>query len=199
MNSAVVVLAAAGVVISGAAAGVAGATAKQAAASNPIKHVVVIMEENHTFDNYFGDFPGVGANGITLPAASNPAPHDIDHSGPRTRFAIDGGAMDGFDPLGNVQYKQSQIPVYWAYAQHYGLGENFFTDAASSSTPNHIAMIAGQTGGNDQTIHVHGCLSPANNVVLDRAAGGGESYGQPCYNIPNIPQEAKKAGLRWQY
>ena len=127
------------------------------------------MEENHTFDNYFGDFPGVGANGITEPAASNPAPHDIDHSGQRALFAIDGGAMDGFDPLGEFQYKQSDIPVYWAYAQHYGLGENFFTDAASSSTPNHIAMIAGQTGGNDQTIHVRGCLSAANDVVLDRA------------------------------
>ena len=60
-------------------------------------------------------------------------------------------------------------------------------------------MIAGQTGGNDQTIHVHGCLSPANDVVLDRDAGGNESYGQPCYNIPNIPQEAAAAGLTWKY
>ena len=197
INSAVVAIGAAGAVVSVVAAGVAGAAVTQA--TNPIQHVVVIMEENHTFDNYFGDFPGVGANGITEPAASNPAPHDIDHSGPRALFAVDGGALDGFDPLGDVQYKQSDIPVYWAYAQHYGLGENFFTDAASSSTPNHIAMIAGQTGGNDQTIHVHGCLSPANDVVLDRDAGGNESYSQPCYNIPNIPQEAAAAGLTWKY
>jgi phospholipase C len=171
----------------------AGAAVKQAT-TDPIQHVVVIMEENHTFDNYFGNFPGVGSQyALTEPAASNPAPHDIDHSGPRTRFAIDGGKMNGFDPLGKVQYKKSDIPVYWAYAQHFGLGENFYTDAASSSTPNHIAMIAGQTGGNDQTIHVHGCLSPANDVVLDRDAGGAEPYGQPCYNIPSIPQEARRS------
>jgi phospholipase C len=157
------------------------------------------MEENHTFDNYFGTFPGVGANGITEPAASNPAPHDIDHSGPRTRFAVDGGKLDGFDPLGKVQYKQSDIPVYWAYAQHYGLGENFFTDAASSSTPNHIAMIAAQTGSEDQTIHVHGCLSAANDVVLQRNAAGNASYGQPCYSIPSIPSELTAAGLTWKY
>ena len=131
INSAIVAIGAAGVVSSLVAAGVAGAAVTQT--TDPIQHVVVIMEENHTFDNYFGDFPGVGANGITEPAASNPAPHDIDHSGQRALFAIDGGAMDGFDPLGDVQYKQSDIPVYWAYAQHYGLGENFFTDAASSS------------------------------------------------------------------
>jgi len=180
--------------VTGVAAAAAGA-AKQPA--NPIKHVVVIMEENHTFDNYFGDFPGV--NGVTEPPASNPAPHDIDHSGQRTLFAIDGGKMDGFDPLGMVQYQPSDIPVYWAYAKHFGLGENFFTDAASSSTPNHIAMIAAQTGGEDQTIHVHGCLSPANDVVLDRDAGGDESYGQPCYSIPSIPQEMTAAGLTWKY
>ena len=158
------------------------------------------MEENHTFDNYFGDFPGVGSQyALTEPAASNPAPHDIDHSGPRAMFAIDGGKMDGFDPLGDFQYKQSDIPVYWAYAQHYGLGENFYTDAASSSTPNHIAMIAGQTGSEDQTIHVNGCLSPANDVVLQRNAAGNQSYGQPCYNINSIPAELSAAGRTWKY
>ena len=158
------------------------------------------MEENHTFDNYFGDFPGVGAQyALTEPAASDPAPHDIDHSGQRALFAIDGGKMDGFDPLGKVQYKKSDIPVYWSYAQHFGLGENFYTDAASSSTPNHIAMIAAQTGGNDQTIHVHGCLSPANDVVLDRDTDGAESYGQPCYNIPSVPAELTAKGLSWKY
>jgi len=181
--------------VTGVAAGAGGATVNQAA--NPIQHVVVIMEENHTFDNYFGNYPG--ANGATLPPASNPAPHDIDHSGPRTRFAINDGQMNGFDPLGQVQYQQSDIPVYWAYAQHFGLGENFYISAASSSTPNHIAMIAGQTGGNDQTIHVNGCLSPDNAVVLERDAAGDASFGQPCYNIPSIPEEATAAGLTWKY
>ena len=199
INSAVVAVGAAGAVVSVLAAGMAGAAVRQTT-TDPIQHVVVIMEENHTFDNYFGDFPGVGSQyALTEPAASDPAPHDIDHSGQRALFAIDGGAMDGFDPLGGFQYKQSDIPVYWAYAQHYGLGENFFTDAASSSTPNHIAMIAAQTGGNDQTIHVHGCLSPANDVVLDRDTDGDESYGQPCYNIANVPQELTTAGLSWKY
>jgi phospholipase C len=168
-----------------------------AAQSSPIQHVVVIMEENHTFDNYFGDFPGV--NGITEPAAPNPLPHDLDHSGPRAQFAIDGGKMDGFDPLGAVQYQPSDIPTYWAYAQNFGLGENFFTSAASSSTPNHIAMIAAQTGGEDQTIHSSGCLSALNDVVLDRDASGNESFGPPCYNIPSLPAEMTAASLSWKF
>ncbi len=194
-NSGVLAVVIAGASASGLAAGLPLAARNLSA--TPIRHVVVIMEENHTFDNYFGDFPGV--NGISEPPASNPAPHDFDHTGPRARFAIDGGRMNGFDPLGMVQYKPSDIPVYWDYAKHFGLGENFYTDAASSSTPNHIAMIAGQTGSNDQTIHANGCLSPANDVVLDRGATGAESFGQPCYNIPSIPAEATAAGLSWKY
>jgi phospholipase C len=195
VNSAVAIVAIAGAAGTGVAASAAGTKVNQAA--NPIQHVVVIMQENHTFDNYFGEFPGV--NGVTLPAASNPAPHDIDHSGPRTRFAMNDGAMDGFDPLGKVQYQQSDIPVYWSYAQHYGLGDNFYISAASSSTPNHIAMIAAQTGGNDQTIHANGCLSPANDVLLDRDASGDGGFRQPCYNIRSIPEEATAAGLSWKY
>ena len=170
---------------------------KVAAQASPIQHVVVIMEENHTFDNYFGDFPGT--NGVTEPAAANPLPHDLDHSGPRGQFATDGGSMDGFDPLGMVQYKQSDIPTYWAYAQHFGLGQNFYTSANSSSTPNHIAMIAAQTGGEDQTIHATGCTSPLNDVVLDRDVNGNESFGPPCYHINSIPAELRTAGLSWKY
>ncbi len=35
-------------------------------ATTPIRHLVVLMQENHSFDNYFGTYPG--ADGI--PAAT---------------------------------------------------------------------------------------------------------------------------------
>jgi phospholipase C len=37
---------------------------------NPIEHVVIIVKENHSFDNYFGSFSG--ANGTSLPPAQDP-------------------------------------------------------------------------------------------------------------------------------
>jgi phospholipase C len=171
------------------------------AQATPIDHVVVIMEENHTFDNYFGDFPGVAGTqwGVTEPPAPDPMPHDMAHSGPRAIAAIDGGAMDDFDPLGEVQYQQSDIPTYWAYAQQYGLGANFFTDAETSSTPNHIAMVAAQTGGDFGTPHVPGCNSALNQLTLERDTEGDESYGAPCYNINSIPEELTNAGLSWKF
>jgi phospholipase C len=83
-----------------------------ASASNlPIDHFIFIIQENHSFDNYFGTFPG--ANGIPagtmLPdypggpplnplfLASGPSiPHDLPHIWQAAALAYDNGAMDGF-------------------------------------------------------------------------------------------------------
>ena len=48
-----------------------------AGAPSPIEHVVIIVKENHTFDNYFGTFPG--AAGITEPHAVDPQTSDPPH------------------------------------------------------------------------------------------------------------------------
>jgi phospholipase C len=180
---------------------VAGQSGPVRAQATPIKHVVVIMMENHSFDNYFGDFPGVAGTkwGATEPRAPNPMPVDLDHSGPRTIAAIDGGRMDDFDPLGQVQYRRNDIPTYWAYAKQYGLGANFFEDAETSSTPNHIAMVAAQTGGDFWTTGHAGCGSPLNIVVYNRAVNGNETFGRACYDINSLPEELTNAGLTWKF
>src|SRR4051794_21410221 len=63
----VVLLAVAGAVTAP-AAGATGTTApaEQTRTTTPIKHFLVLMQENHSFDNYFGTYPG--ADGI--PAAT---------------------------------------------------------------------------------------------------------------------------------
>ena len=42
-----------------------------------IEHVVIIVKENHSYDNYFGTYPG--ANGERLNPAANPPPSDPHH------------------------------------------------------------------------------------------------------------------------
>src|SRR5262249_36555190 len=79
-----------------------------------IKHVVIIMQENRSFDHYFGTFRG--ADGIAMDDAGVPLaclpqrdggcvrpfhdPNDVNGGGPHGEAAaiadIDGGAMDGF-------------------------------------------------------------------------------------------------------
>ncbi len=165
--------------------------------TTPIQHVVVIMQENHTFNSLFGTFPG--AIGVSEPRAPNPLPYDFDHSGPATITAIDGGKMDEFPSRSLIQYTQADIPTYWAYAQQFGLGDNFFSSMATSSTPNHLAMIAAQSGGLDSTGSEKGCNSPANYISYARNQAGANYWAYPCFAINSLPQVLGAKGITWKY
>ena len=85
-----------------------------ATAREKIKHVVIIMQENRSFDSYFGTYPGVDglptSNGNFTVCVNDPAtgncvypfhdPADRNLGGPHGATAaaadIDGGKMDGF-------------------------------------------------------------------------------------------------------
>jgi len=102
-----------GVMLSGAFV-VAVPTQAQDNGIHTIKHVIVIMQENRSFDTYFGTFPG--ADGIPMqngvPTVCVPDPktktcvkpfhdtQDVNAGGPHAETAakadIDGGKMDGF-------------------------------------------------------------------------------------------------------
>src|SRR3974390_691318 len=144
------------------------------AAANPIEHVVIIIKENHSFDNYFGTYPG--ANGVVLPAAQDPPaggdpPHD--HAAWLKRAT---GAV-------KLQYKQTDIPVYFSYAQQYTLCDNYFTDVASQSEPNHLMLIA------------------ANSPLIDNyhSSHPGE-HGEPVppFKRPSLPAALAPEGHDWR-
>src|SRR5262249_25865784 len=116
----------------------------------------------------------------------------------------DGGKMDGFEPHSYYGYTQSDIPNYWSYAQQFGLGDNFFSSYPTSSTPNHIAMVAAQTGGIYETTSQTGCDSPQNDIVHAVSNSGSNSvqhyWTYPCEtNIQSLPTLLDKAGLSWSY
>ena len=168
-----------------------------ASPATPIQHVVVIMMENHTFDNYFGTFPN--ANGVSEARATDPAPIDFNHNGAAAAAAIDGGKMDEFPLRGQVQYTQADIPNYWSYAQNFGLGDNFFTSMATSSSPNHIAMIAAQNGDLYETYNQHGCFSSQNNLIYSKLNTGNPFWSYPCHSISTLPDILNVNGLTWKY
>jgi phospholipase C len=96
------------------AAAAPGALAAQGI--HKIKHVVIIMQENRSFDSYFGTYPGadgipgVGRNPGRVPCLPDPLrhrcvrsfhdSHDINDGGPHENNAFktdyDNGRMDGF-------------------------------------------------------------------------------------------------------
>src|SRR5690349_16973439 len=133
---------------------------------NQIQHIVFIVKENRTFDNYFGTFPGAdGATSgtistgdvIPLGPTGDRTPRDISHSFQSAITAIDGGAMDQFDliPGGNVdgdylaytQLTQSDIPNYFTLAGYFTLSDEMFSSLTGPSFPNHLYTVAAQSGG----------------------------------------------------
>src|SRR6202049_3930445 len=64
----------------------------------PIQHVVIIVKENHAFDNYFGRFPGADGD-PNLALASDPpsADHPHDHASWLKRAT--GAAKEQYAPL----------------------------------------------------------------------------------------------------
>jgi phospholipase C len=166
--------------------------------STPIQHVVYIMMENHTFDNFFGRFPGANGDN-SLAHETDPLLSDYNHGSSAAISYIDGGKMDGFEPHAMYQYTQSDIPNYWSYAQQFGLGDNFFSSYATSSTPNHIAMVAAQTGGIYETTPQTGCDSPQNDIVHAISSTGQQYWTYPCANIVSLPNLLNNAGLSWRY
>ena len=89
------------------------------------------MQENHTFDNFFGTFPGV--NGIQNDPPSvhpfhitTPITSDLCHSWTCAHVSYDDGKMDGFLKAARTNqtfgyYNGSDIPYYWALAKNYTL------------------------------------------------------------------------------
>jgi phospholipase C len=135
----------------------------------PIQHVVIIVKENHTFDNYFGTFPG--AAGVPLPHAADPLPDPLhDHAAWLASVAHGGGQRE--------QYVQTDIATYWRYAETYTLCDNYFTYVASQSEPNHLFLIA------------------ASSPVIDNASRRRNYQPQPPYPIPSLPATLEAAGCQ---
>ena len=85
-----------------------------AIARTKIKHIVIIMQENRSFDHYFGTYPGADGipiqNGLPTVCANDPVtgqciktfhdPSDINYGGPHGSTDaitdVNGGKMDGF-------------------------------------------------------------------------------------------------------
>ena len=139
---------------------------------SPIQHVVIMVQENRTFNDFFATFPGADgtlyANVEANPRCSPPIQKgtmplreanlvltkDLDHKFSAYHTARDKGNMDGFDkikfgddsPECTYPYTYtdpSQITPYWEMAEQYTLAEHMFTTQGSGSFTAHQDLIAG--------------------------------------------------------
>src|SRR5438552_7360895 len=124
-----------------------------AMARQKIKHIVFLIKENRTFDTMFGRFPGADGTttGVTCNGATVPLRRALDRApGPGHSFTdgindMNGGKMNCFEKDGYVQYTQSQIPAYWAYAHRYTLADRFFSSVYGPTGIEHLWTFASQS------------------------------------------------------
>lgn len=188
-----------------------------------IRHVVMIVRENHSFDNLFGRFRGVngatwahlGRRHVKMTITPDALHDDISHDAFASRLAVDGGRMDHFYKLPNAyqqgrdvadsQYTWRQLRDYYTYARRFGIADRFFSTILSSSFPNHLVMIAGQAM-HTIGIATHkpgtplswGCDAPKGTKAWTYKNG---KYGNefPCFNTKTLADEANAAGVSWGY
>jgi phospholipase C len=190
----------------------------------PIKHVVIIIKENHSFDNIFGLYPGAdGATTFTTADGNQTAlghtpDHtllDIAHAGDSAAFAVDRGRMDRFAALpGAVQdnadvadseYEESDVPAYWAYARRYTLDDHYFATILGASFPNHLVTIAASSANTfdnpiGQTYHAWGCDGGKYSLVNAADPRTGRKYAvRPCFDIPTLADTMDRVHLPWTY
>jgi phospholipase C len=175
--------------------------------SSAITHVVIVIQENRSFDNLFHGFPGADTaltgkmhDGTTL--TLQPVPlgdrFDPDHTYGSFRAALDSGKMDGFDyePVyGLYQGKYQQVPGMQKYpysyvqpsdvapynqlAGTYALADRMFQSNGGPSYPAHQYLIAGQSANaiNGPPGWPWGCDSPAGSTVPVLNSSGGQVPG----------------------
>lgn len=187
-----------------------------------IEHIVFIVKENRSFDEYFGTYPG--ANGattgtlstgqvITLGHTPDPPAHDMGHEWTDSHSDVDGGRMDRFDleltcsENGDLQCMtqlyQSDIPNYWAYAQNYALSDATFSGVESGTYPQHLELVS----GSNQTVidNPHGAekvqwgcdATTGTNVPIIESDNVVSSL-FPCFSAKTLGELADVAGVSWK-
>jgi phospholipase C len=139
----------------------------------PIQHFIVLMQQNHSFDNYFGTYPGVDgfpANTCIPSSFPDERTHlcvkpfhlethpvvDMPHNVQVFNMDYDGGLMDGFvrtirthnldGALAMAYYDNREVGYYWGLAGQYVLFDRYFSSAQAGSVPNRMFWVAGQPG-----------------------------------------------------
>ena len=198
--------------------GVAPDAASDAPQSTKIAHLVVIIQENHTFDSYFGRWctaatgsnptcaqgpscceagPAMDPGSPTAPSTLNDAfngARDPSHQQACELTEINGGKMDGFVTSSlcgspkNFAYADSTVQSYWTLAQQGALADHYFQP------------VAGQSSSNDMY------LARARYAFLDNTYEP-QAIGATCaltstttqYTDPTIADLLGQAGVTWAW
>lgn len=190
-----------------------------------VQHLIIILMQNHSFDNLFGAYPG--ANGLDPGVASyhqvdksgktvSPTPlkslssSDLNHTQDSYIAAWDNGKMDKYAYTNgdlSMQYYDNTVSgkasdgrafgvnTLWAYAKDYALADNFFASAMNSEPANELYMVAA-TVHDDQTSGSLPYYDPCSGY--QQSQNGGESIAMPLKET-NIGDQLTSKKVSWTW
>src|SRR2546427_6806496 len=196
-------------------------------AREKITHVIVIMQENRSFDSYFGTYPRADGipmrHGIPTVCVPDPAsgrcvppfhdPNDVNLGGPHGAAAavadLDGGKMDGFIaqaeaarpnlPSDVMGYHDArEIPNYWSYARHFVLQDHMFEPNASWSLPEHLFMVSEWSAYCTRADDPFSCENALQSPAIPHPMTEPESS-QPHYAWTDLTWLLHRGGVSWRY
>jgi phospholipase C len=130
----------------------------------PIRHVIILMRENRTYDEYFGQLnkrgqpdseavPATFVNGNVRPyhETTTCVKTDPDHSWDGLHKCVNGGRMDGFvSTSGTVTmgyYDEPDLPFYYFLAKTFALADRNFPSVLGPTYPNRDFLVLGTSDG----------------------------------------------------
>jgi phospholipase C len=179
----------------------------------PFDHIVIVMQENHSFDNYFGMLPLRGqplADGFTfnadgVPLNDNPVqggrqrafhlegtcqPNGVTQTWDATHHQINGGTMNGFaatDTEAMGYFDESDIPFYYSLANTFCIGNRYFCSVPAQTYPNRRFLYAGTASGmtstSDSTFSIP---APPAGSVMDNLSRHDVSFMSYFTDLPDL-------------
>jgi phospholipase C len=190
------------------AAGAVGKTTlgldESARAQLPIRHIVVIMKENRSFDHIFGGLGALQPDAETFPAdyvnqdrqgrevrpfhlETTCEARDPDHQWNAMHAQSNGGAMDGFvtsaarstnsDGHFALGYYQAEdLPFYYFLASTYAIADHYFPSVLSGTFPNRDYLYLA-TSDVVYTTQYNVWPNPSLASIFERLSAAGISWG----------------------
>ncbi|MCU1427197.1 MAG: hypothetical protein JWL83_1197, partial [Actinomycetia bacterium] len=176
-----------------------------------IEHIVIYMQENHSYDSYLGAFhrgdgydkrhgvptnSNVDPNGATVPVFHAPSTcqtgRGVSQSWVSTHRQMNGRRMDGFLFDGNTNamryWDGTDLPFYWSLADTFPLCDRWFASAPAQTYPNRMYLQAATSQDlvSTDVVRALNMPHPAGGTIWEKLNAFGISWHDYAWDLPDI-------------
>lgn len=194
-------------------------------AASPIQNVIVVIQQDRSFDDLFAGYPGANAptkgltsNGKYLslrPMSLEKTPRCTSDLFGGFKVAYDGGKMDGWNLLDSkaplcpyTRVERGEVRPYWDLAKRFALADEMFSSTHFGDFANSIYLVAGTTKLARRTYAVGpptrepwGCDAPPGTQTPILKNGRVDGLGPfPCFDqFPSVANLLDTANVSWRF